>query len=83
MVFKWFLNGFLNGRLLGSLIVGSLTSTYLHKKRILEIAASASTDNAYGEIDTRKVDHKTQSNPATADCLVSRRARYKQGKRET
>ena len=31
MVFKWFLNGFLNGRLFGSLIVASLTSSNLRK----------------------------------------------------
>ena len=30
MVFKWFFNGFLNGRILVPLIVGSLTSKRRH-----------------------------------------------------
>jgi len=32
-------------------------------------------------VSVKWIDHKTQSKPATADCLVSRRARYKRVKR--
>ena len=46
---------------------GEGVHTYLIKTRILEIAASASTDNESGKIDARKVD-RSQNAVKTRNC---------------